>query len=73
MPDKHTCKYEKEIAEMGVDIKYIRKAVDDIKLDVKLNTAFRNKTNGIMAVIGAVAGFMGGFIVWVISKLWGNK
>ena len=70
---KHPCKYEKEIAEMGVDVKYIRKAVDEIKPDVKLNTAFRNKTNGVMTFIGALAGFIGGLMVWIFSKLWGNK
>jgi hypothetical protein len=70
---KHNCKYEKEIAEMGVDIKYIRKAVDEIKPDVKQNTEFRNKTNGVITFVGAIAGVIGGLLVWIFSKLWGNK
>jgi len=70
---KHTCNKEKELAEMAVDIKYIRKAIDDIVPDVKINTAFRNKTNGVITFVGALAGVIGGFMVWIFSKLWGDK
>ena len=73
MSKQHVCKYEKEIAEMGLDIKYIRKSVDEITTDVKQNTEFRNKTNGIITFVGALAGFMGGLLVWLFTKIWGEK
>jgi len=87
---KHDCNKEKEIIEIGTDIKYIRLAVDEIKTDVKKNTAFRekvadvvveirqnsefrNKATGILGLMGAIAGVVGGAIVWIFSKIWGDK
>jgi hypothetical protein len=77
---KHYCNKEKELGEMGKDIKYIKEAVDDLKSEFKdektqrqLNTDYRNKTIGIVLFIGTMASVIGSAIVWILSKFWGDK
>jgi len=70
---KHYCDKEKELTEMAVNITYIKKAIDDFKDDVRKNTEFRNKTNGVFTAVGAIAGVIGGFIVWIFTKIWGDR
>ena len=69
---RHTCNKEHEITEIAADVKYLVKSMDEIKNDVKENTEFRIKANGIIGAVAFVASVFGGFIMWIITKIRGN-
>ena len=64
---------KEEFIELKTDVKYIRKTLDEMRDEVKTNTEFRNKATGVIALLGTIAGVIGGFIVWIFSKIWGDK
>lgn len=63
---------QEEFIELKSDVKYIRRTLDEMKEEVKENTIFRNKANGIIGFFGIIAGLLGGLMVWVFGKIWGK-
>ena len=50
--------------------KSMHEDIKEIKGDVKQNTEFRLKANGIIGAIAFVATIFGGAIVWIMNKVW---
>ena len=63
---------QEEFIELKSDVKYIRRTLDEIKSEVKCNTEFRNKANGVIGFFGIIAGLLGGIMVWAFGKIWGK-
>lgn len=42
----------------------------ELRTECKINTEFRNKAVGVWTVICAIGGFVGGFALWLLSKVW---
>lgn len=84
---EHYCKYENEIAdighkinkmeiretEMASDIKYIITTLKEYNNEAKENTEFRHRATGVIGFVGAVTGVLGGFLVWIMSRIFGDK
>lgn len=41
-----------------------------LKNDCKLNTEYRQKATGIMAVIVGIGAFVGTIAIWILNKVW---
>ncbi len=53
-------------------VKSLNLRIDTVKVDVKTNTEFRLRATGIMSVLGAIMGFVGAGIFWLLNKFWGG-
>ena len=45
----------------------------DLKPDIKSNSEFRLKAKGALSILSLAAGIIGGFIVFIFSKIFGKK
>jgi len=73
------CSKDREIGEIHAGVQYIKEIVDDIKEnrkidreDIKENTEFRQNAKGIIGGITFISMLLGGSIIWLIKKIWGN-
>lgn len=48
----------------------IKTDVNTVKKDIKCNTEFRLKANGVIALVGIIATFIGGIITAIVAKVW---
>jgi len=58
---------------LATKIDSIKETLDEIKPEIKKNTEFRQKANGIMLFLSSVAAVIGGGIAFIIDKLFGGK
>ena len=57
---------KQDLQDFKIDIK---DSIHTVNQDVKKNTEFRLKVNGIVMIIGAIAGFIATGVLWVIGKI----
>ena len=44
--------------------------IEPVEANCRVNTEFRNKATGIIAVITTIGVFVGGIAMWIINKIW---
>ena len=44
--------------------------IEPLEEDCKVNTDFRNKAVGVIAVVTTIGVFIGGIAMWILNKVW---
>ena len=53
-------------------IKDSNETINTVKSEVKINTEFRLKATGTMTTLGAIMGFVGASVFWILNRFWGG-
>ena len=61
---------EEKLDSLNEKFDSVNERVKNIEGSDKMNTEFRLKTTGVVAVLTVIGGVVGGFIMWVLNRFY---
>lgn len=59
-----------KIDALNEKLDLFKEELQEVKIECKSNTEFRQKATGVTAVVGFFGAVFGGVAVWLLNKLW---